>query len=576
VIRRRGVAAAALTLTTLVLLSLVNVQTAFAQTSDLQLKVVDYNGNPVGNVEVLLTNSTLRRAFRSTSAGIATFRGLSPGEYNVQVTIDNVPVANETIRVPHEGERVVRLAVAELKARVLDAEGAGVKGVTVQIRSSTGKVTRSATSSEDGTVSFSNLPLSTLRDVGTYTVTVKVMNATVLETVADHTPLNRTLDLVAPLVRLRLEVVDMQGERVSDVELRLSANGVLFSSSAAKGEALLTGLPTSQVVGQYNLTVVKNYGGTRVTVLTDSLTVLEPSNKTLVLNVADANLKVLADGSDPVRGATVEVRSSTGSRLARGTTDDSGRVTFQDLPLSTLTGVGDLEFRVIIRGKSLLNKTVHMTGPLSDLRLELPRREVSIKLLKPDGSPLPEAVVELTEPGTDRKISVASGGDGTVRFAVLPVRSQVKVVYRGLTVQSEEVDFSSPPSTLQVKGVSIPVTITYKDWAGSQLRGIQVKAWQDSEELPVQIKDGTASFVVPVRGVVIVEALLAGQVIERRELRIDEPTALTIYVRGVQVGEGIISPEAVGTAGAVAVAAVLVSLGVLLYIRTVKTARRTL
>jgi hypothetical protein len=559
----------------LVLLSLVNVQTAFAQTSDLQLKVVDYNGNPVGNVEVLLTNSTLRRAFRSTSAGIATFRGLSPGEYNVQVTIDNVPVANETVTVPHEGERIVRLAVAELKARVLDAEGAGVKGVTVQIRSSTGKVTRSATSSEDGTVSFSNLPLSTLRDVGTYTVTVKVMNATVLETVADHTPLNRTLDLVAPLVSLRLEVVDMQGERVSDVELRLSANGVLFSSTA-KGEVLLTGVPTSQVVGQYNLTVVKNYGGTRVTVLTDSLTVLEPSNKTLVLNVADANLKVLADGSDPVRGATVEVRSSTGSRLARGTTDDSGRVAFQDLPLSTLTGVGDLEFRVVLRGKSLLNKTVHMTGPLSDLRLELPRREVSIKLLKPDGSPLPEAFVELTEPGTDRKISVASGGDGTVRFAVLPVRSQVKVVYRGLTVQSEEVDFSSPPSTLQVKGVSIPVTITYKDWAGSQLSGIQVRAWQDNEPLPVHVKDGMVSFVVPVKGVVIVEAVLAGQVIERRELRIDEPTALTIYVRGVQVGEGIISPEAVGTAGAVAVAAVLVSLGVLLYIRTVKTARRTL
>jgi hypothetical protein len=76
-----------------------------------------------------------------------------------------------------------------------------------------------------------------------------------------------------------------------------------------------------------------------------------------------------------------------------------------------------------------------------------------------------------------------------------------------------------------------------------------------------------------VRGVVIVEALLAGQVIERREMRVDEPAALTVYVRGVQVGEGIISPEAVGTAGAVAVAAALVSLGVLVYIRTVKAAR---
>jgi len=572
VIRRSGVAAAALTLTTLVLLSLTNVQTALAQTGDLQLKVVDYNGNPVGNVEVLLTNSTLRRAFRTTSAGIATFRGLSPGEYSVQVMIDNVLVANETVRVPHEGERVVRLEVAELKVRVLDAEGSGVKGVAVQIRSSTGKVTRSATSSEDGTVSFSNLPLSTLKEVGTYTVTVNVMNATVLETTANHAPLNRTLDLVAPLVRLRFEVVDMQGQRVSEVELRLSAKGVFFSSTA-KGEVLLTGVPTSQVVGPYNLTAVKNYGGTRVTVLTDSLMVLEPSNKTLVLNVADADLRVLADGSDPVRGATVEVRSSTGSRLARGTTDDSGRVTFQDLPLSTLAGVGDLEFRVVLRGKSLLNKTVHMTGPVSDLRLELPRREISIKLLKPDGSPLPEAVVELTEPGTGRKISVTSGDDGTVRFAALPLKSQVKLVYKGLTVQVEEIDFSSPPSTLQVKGVSIPVTITYKDWTGSLLRGIQVRAWQDNEPLPVQVEDGMVSFVVPVRGVVIVEALLAGQVIERREMRVDEPAALTVYVRGFQVGEGIISPEAVGTAGAVAVAAALVSLGVLVYIRTVKAAR---
>jgi hypothetical protein len=216
-----------------------------------------------------------------------------------------------------------------------------------------------------------------------------------------------------------------------------------------------------------------------------------------------------------------------------------------------------------------------MTGLVSDLRLELPRREVSLKLLKPDGSPLPEAFVELTEPGTDRKISVSSGGDGTVRFAVLPVRSQVKVVYRGLTVQAEEIDFSSPPSTLQVKGVSIPVTITYKDWTGSQLRGIQVRAWQDNEPLPIQVTDGKVSFVVPVRGVVIVEAMLAGQVIERREMRIDEPTALTVYVRGFQFGESIVNPEAVVTASAVAVGAVLVSLGVLVYIRTVKAAQRT-
>jgi hypothetical protein len=574
-IGRREAAVAAFFLITALLLSTLDVRMVLAETSDLQLKVVDHNGNPIGNVEVILTNSTFRRAFRTTSAGIATFRGLSPGEYNVQVTIDNVPVANETVRVPHEGERVVRLAVAELKARVLDAEGTGVKGVTVQITSSTGKVTRSATTSEDGTVSFSNLPLSTLRDVGTYTVTVKVMNATVLETSVNHAPLNGTLDLVAPLVKLRFELLDMQGEPVSEVELRLSADGVLFTLNVAKGEAAIRGVPTSQVVGPYNLTVVKAYAGTRVTVLTDSLTVFEPSNRTLILNVADADVLVLADGSDPVKGAFVEVRSSSGSRIARGSTDDSGRVRFQDLPLSTLPGVGELEFRVILGGRALLNETVHVVGPVSGLRLELPRREVAITLLKPDGSPLPEAAVEVTEPGTDRKISVASGNDGTVRFAVLPVPSQLKVVYRGVTVQTEKIDFSSPPSTLQVRGVSIPVTLTYKDWTGSQLRGIRVRAWQNNEPLPVQVTDGEASFVVPVRGTVIVEAVLGGQVIERRELQIDGPTVLTIYVRGVQVGESVIGPEVVGTAGAVAVAAVLIALGVLVYIRTVRATLRS-
>ncbi len=574
-IGRREAAVAAFFLITALLLSTLDVRMVLAETSDLQLKVVDHNGNPVVNVEVILTNSTLRRAFRTTSAGIATFRGLSPGEYIVQVTVDNVPVANETVRVPQEGEKVVRLAVAELKARVLDAEGTGVKGVTVQITSSTGKVTRSATTSDDGTVSFSNLPLSTLKDVGTYTVTVKVMNATVLETSVNHAPLNRTLDLVAPLVKLRFELLDMQGEPVSEVELRLSADGVLFTLNVAKGEALVSGVPTSQVVGPYNLTVVKAYAGTRVTVLTDSLTVFEPSNRTLILNVADADVLVLADGSDPVKGASVEVRSSSGSRIARGSTDDSGRVRFQDLPLSTLPGVGELEFRVILGGRALLNETVHVVGPVSGLKLELPRREVTLTLLKPDSSPLPEAAVEVTEPGTDRKISVASGNDGTVRFAVLPVPSQLKVVYRGVTVQTEKIDFSSPPSTLQVRGVSIPVTLTYKDWTGSQLRGIRVRAWQNNEPLPVQVTDGEASFVVPVRGTVIVEAVLGGQVIERRELQIDEPTVLTIYVRGVQVGESVIGPEVVGTAGAVAVAAVLIALGVLVYIRTVRATLRS-
>ncbi len=573
-IGRLEVSAAALALTAMVLLAPLYVEPALAQTIDLQLKVVDYNGNPVGNVEVFLTNSTLRRGFRTTSAGIATFRGLSPGEYNVQVTIDDIPVANETVRVPHEGEVVVRLAVAELRARVLDAEGEGVEGVTVQIRSSTGKVERSVTTSEGGTASFSNLPLSTLRDVGTYAVTVRVMNATVLDTTADHAPLIEPLDLVAPLVKLSFDVVDVQGEPVSEVELRLSANGVFFSSTVLRGKALLKGVPTSQLVGPYNVTAVKSYGGNRVTVLTDSLSLFGPSNGTLVLDVADVNVRVLADGVDPVKGAAVEVRSS-GLRLARGTTDDTGRINFEDLPLSTLTGVDELDFTVVLRGRALLNKSFFITGAVEVLRLDLPRKEVSLKLLKPDGSSLPEAVVELTEPGTDRKISVTSGDDGTVRFAVLPVRSQLKIVYRGLTVQAEEVDFTSPPATLNVKGVSIPVTITYRDWTGSMLRGLQVRAWQNDEPLPVQVADGTASFVVPLKGAVTVEALLPGTVIERRELRIEEPTSLTVYVRGIQVGDSIISPEAVGTAGAVAVAAVLVSLGAMFYIRTVKSIRRT-
>ncbi len=572
---RTGVVPAALALTAMVLLALIAVQTVLAQTSDLQLKVVDYNGNPVGNVEVVLTNSTLRRSFRTTSAGVATFRGLSPGEYSVQVTMDNVLVLNETVRVPQEGERVVRLSVAELKTRVLDAEGAGVKGVTVQIRSSTGKVARSLTTSDDGSASFTNLPLSTIKEVGTYIVTVTVMNATVLETTVDHTPLNGTLDLVAPLVKLGFELLDLQGEPVNDVELRLSASGVLFSSKVADGRARITGVPTSQVVGLYNLTAVKNYGGTRVTVLADTLTVLASSNRTLVLNVADVDLKVLADGTDPVKGATVEVRTSSGFRLARGTTDASGRIRFQDLPISTLEGVGDIELMVVLRGRVLLNETVHMTGPLVDFALELQRREVSLKLLKPDGSPLQAAAAELTEPGTERKISVTSSEDGTVKFAVLPVRSQLNVVYKGLTVHSEEIDFSSPPQTILVKGVSIPVTITYRDWTGSPLKGLHVRAWQNEEPLPVQVKGGDATFVVPVKGSVIVEASIAGQIVERRELRVDGPMALTVYVRGIQVGDSLISPETVGTAGAVALAAGMASLGTLVFMRTIRSARRS-
>ena len=214
-------ALATFTIAAMLLTALFSIQLGYAQTTDLQLKVVDYNGNPVGNVEVVLTNSTLRRTFRSTSAGIATFRGLSPGEYNVQVSIDGVLVANETVRVPHEGERIVRLAVASLTVRVLDAEGRGVKGVTVQVRSSTGKIERSATTSDDGSLSFSNLPLSTLREGGSYNVTVRVMNATVLSVNVDHAPINRTLELIAPLVRVGLEVLDLGGEPVNDVELRI-------------------------------------------------------------------------------------------------------------------------------------------------------------------------------------------------------------------------------------------------------------------------------------------------------------------------------------------------------------------
>ncbi|MDJ0274045.1 MAG: carboxypeptidase regulatory-like domain-containing protein [Aigarchaeota archaeon] len=568
-------ALATFTIAAMLLTALLMVQLGYAQTTDLQLKVVDYNGNPVGNVEVVLTNSTLRRTFRSTSAGIATFRGLSPGEYNVQVSIDGVLVANETVRVPHEGERIVRLAVASLAVKVLDAEGRGAKGVTVQVRSSTGKIERSATTSDEGSSSFSNLPLSTLRDVGSYNVTVRVMNATVLSVNVDHAPLNRTLELIAPLVRLGFEVLDLGGEPVNDVELRISASGVLFSSTVRDGKAAFSGVPTSSVVGSYQVVASKTYSGRKLTVLSSTLSVSESVNTTLVANVADLQALLLADGEDPVRGAAVTVVSTSGVRIATGTTDASGRVVFEDLPVSSLTEVGPLEVRVSLQGKSLLNSTVQLTGPIEDLKLELRRRDVSIRLVKPDGSPLEGATMELTEPGTNRKVSVGTGADGVARFRVLPVRAQVSVLYKGILVHSETLDFSSAPEALRVNGVSMPVNLEYRDWTGAPLRGLRARVWYEGQELPVEVRDGTVSFVMPVRGTAIVEVSLGGQFLERRELKIDEPTNLTIYVRGLQVGGDVVPPEVIGTAGAVALSAVLLALGVLIYVRTVKSLRRS-
>ena len=62
------------------------------ESADLEVLVIDNDGNLRPGIEVILSNETFRKSFKTGSDGVAVFKLLSPGKYDLSVIMDGIRV----------------------------------------------------------------------------------------------------------------------------------------------------------------------------------------------------------------------------------------------------------------------------------------------------------------------------------------------------------------------------------------------------------------------------------------------------------------------------------------------------
>jgi len=552
------------TLSCILLLLMLLVPVSQAQEPSLTVYVYDLEGNPRQGVELVLSNSTFRRTFTTLAQGRAEFRVLSPGTYNLSATLDGVLVAQETIEIPRQSPLNLTIQVRGVRILVTDVTGGPVQGLSVELRATKGAVVRRGSTGADGAVKLSDLPISSLKDVGPYLLIARLGPAVVLNETLEVARDTSSHNSTAAVAWVGLEVVDSAGNPLNFTAVLTASR---YNYSARLDPQKPTLLPTEDAVGAYVMRIEKTYEGAPrpIELLRREVSIRGPQNISLILDVGDLYLKVQDDDGEPLRGLMVEVSSEKLGLISRAVTGATGALTLRSIPFSEgEPSAGVLEITVYKEGVAVARDSILFLPGSSQHTLVVNLVEAVVKLVKRGGDPLANATVRLVDLVTRRVMTQSSDLLGRTIFRLLPGLHEFSISYMGVTVSSGRLNATQGDNIIAVENVDIPFKIQVVDWAGTPITGARLAAtWRGS---PISLNtDAPASYsgVIPVPDWLTVDVYLGDRLVERRTLYVSSQAVYVLRVRGFALSGALVDVEVVVT-GVIGAALALVVAGTLL------------
>lgn len=311
--------------------------------------IFDPGGDPVGNavIDILDLNGVAVGTGETDADGHYTVGNLPPGTYNV---VANAPdfgqaVVGVTLQ-PGEGKTGVNLTLSPdpgaLNGQITNRLTTEIiPGATVVVTDSVTQLPVASTT----TTLFGNYTITGLAP-GSYIITASKADFTT-EQIGALVTSNRSttadLSLVADPGTVLGSVLDTNGNPITGNDIRISIyneNNILVASLLANSDGTYT-VP-SLAPGTYFITATApGYAVSTVSAVVNSNQTTNVTNR-LASNPVTLTVSVVIQGtSTPIAGANVTVRHSNNLPVASGLTDDSGLITFTNLPAGTLTAAAD-------------------------------------------------------------------------------------------------------------------------------------------------------------------------------------------------------------------------------------------
>lgn len=471
------------TLTLLViLLMLPHVTLSQSQQQVLTVLVTTGDGAPRSGLTVTVQAENFRETAVTNATGYAVLRQLSPGTYQVTISLQNIELIRRTISFPETSFIREVAPLSTLYAKVVDTAGKPVSNFFVNLLSPTGLISVSQRTNGTGVAVFRDIPFSNLSSIGgAYRLSTVKQGITLGSVEKMVEKFVEEVTVSAGLVNANFSFVDSQGVRIKlSASLSLRAGNVTERVDVVDGFASVTQLISSAIVGSYNTSLSIKLSNKDVVVYNSLLNIDAYGSFTLSPDVGELVIKVLDPDGKPVKGVGILVGASGYGNFTGGVTDQQGQFSVGIVPLSKV--VGDYQLS-LYRGRSRIQVeqlTLSESKVTKEVKLTLIK--TSFRIVDYTGSPLSSAMLSIKDTVTGRTVNTTiAAGEASADF--FPGPNEVSVTYKDRVVFQKVLELSSEPQAIRVTSVNFPVTISVLDSLGNNVGGLRVKVYGDGREL---------------------------------------------------------------------------------------------
>ncbi|MEM2187832.1 MAG: hypothetical protein QXG35_00730 [Nitrososphaerota archaeon] len=437
------------------------------QEASLMVFVHDPLGKPLDGIEVRLIKGGEARRFLTNSTGYAEFRHLEPGEYTLQVVTENVIVGEKIVRIPDDWMVDVEARLAEVELRLRNLDDEPVKGLVAELRA--GGYSRSAESDDKGLIRIARIPYSDLKDVGAYSLVISMGRLTLYNTSLNIVEPVIRVNATLPLVSLRLRVVNLEGEPVPRITIRLSSEGYSAESRSESGITSFSNLPSSEVrgVGAYRINVSMRVGGGDMPIYFEDRMITRSANISLIADLARLTVRVVDEDGEPIRGVSVSLSNSLMANFTSGATNENGEVTFENILLSRgRVGAGAYVVQAMRAGRIIGELRAEFEKPGAMLEIVARRGELRIKLVDYHGKPLAGYMVRLIDEVGGEMINATTNALGEAAFKLFYGAYTMEVYRDGSLIRSSLIQLAGESLEVKLDEVNFPLSIRVVDSVG--------------------------------------------------------------------------------------------------------------
>lgn len=500
--------------------------------SVLKILVIDQNGIPQANMDVLLENKTYVHRFLTNSSGWAEFKGISSGKYNISVLYEEIKLNTTEISFPEKKELIIMIPFGSLKITLVDLDENPIINREVILKCPLGNFSRKGETNSSGIVVFEKLPYTIFKEIDRYTLEVYSDGYLVASEEELHIPVG-PIKLIANLINLNVSIVDLEGRLIDKAKVMIYNKGKNVSRTflSVEGRVSFKQIPSSIIngVGDYTIAIEINGG----IVYNETRFIDKSTSLTAICEVGKMIVKVIDSNEKPLRNVTLVFSHNFLSNFIKVDTDSNGEAKIEKLPLSK--NVGEYSVKAIRGGEEIIETSLSLASYEETKKIVIPLRNVRIIIFDRIGKPIENAKIELIDRAdTSRIYEGITDNNGSLILKLLYGGYNATIIKNNVIVFKDKIKIDSEEKTIENVNLNIPIEIFVRDFFGNYLKEAYIKIdFNDKNIFLNEMMNDSLKVIIPFPGKIKLSIFINNEEYYTETFYIEKPIIKDIILKPI-------------------------------------------